>query len=87
MPLDFYIPKYNIAIECQGEQHFKDREFFHQDFEERVRMDLLKKELCNENGIEVLYYSSKYLVPKGWDKYKVICSKPKLLNEIRVKKG
>ena len=87
MPLDFYIPKYNMAIECQGEQHFKDREFFHQDFEERVRMDLLKKELCNENGIEVLYYSSKYLVPKGWDKYKVICSKPKLLNEIIVKKG
>lgn len=86
MSLDFYIPKYNIAIECQGEQHFKDREFFHQDFEERVRMDLLKKELCNENGIEVLYYSSKYLVPKGWGKYKVICSKPKLLNEIRVKK-
>lgn len=63
----------------------KTREYFHQVFEERVRMDLLKKELCNENGIEILYYSSKYLVPKGWDKYKVICSKPKLLNEIRVK--
>lgn len=85
MPLDFYLPKYNIAIECQGEQHFKDREYFHQVFEERVRMDLLKKKLCNENGIEVLYYSNKYLVPKGWDKYKVICSKPKLLNEVRDK--
>lgn len=21
--LDFYIPKYNVAIECQGEQHFE----------------------------------------------------------------
>jgi len=82
MRLDFYIPMLNIAIECQGEQHFKDREYFHQDFEERIRMDLLKKELCNENGINVLYYSSKYIVPKGWDKYKVICSKSNLLKEI-----
>ena len=83
MSLDFYIPKYNIAIECQGEQHFKNREFFCQDFEERVKMDLLKKELCNKNGVNVLYYSSKYLVPKNWNKYSVICSKSKLLNEIK----
>jgi hypothetical protein len=82
MSLDFYLPKYKIAIECQGEQHFKNREFFHQNVEERIRMDLLKKELCNNNGIEVLYYSSKYLIPKDWDKYKVICSKTKLLEVI-----
>ena len=25
--LDFYLPKYNIAIECQGEQHFKPVDF------------------------------------------------------------
>ena len=83
MRLDFYIPILNIAIECQGEQHFKDREYFHQDFEERIRIDLLKKKLCNENGINVLYYSSKYIVPKDWNKYDVICSKTKLLKEIR----
>lgn len=82
MSLDFYLPEYNIAIECQGEQHFKDREFFHQNFDERVRMDLLKKKLCKENDINVLYYSNKYLVPKNWDKYDVICSKYKLLNRI-----
>jgi len=85
MSVDFYIPKYNIAIECQGEQHFKDREFFHQNFEERIRMDLLKGELCKENDINMLYYSKKHLVPKNWDKYNVICSKHKLLNEIIVK--
>lgn len=83
MPLDFYLPDYNIAIECQGEQHFKNREFFQQNFEERVKIDLLKKRLCNENGINVLYYSTKYLVPKNWNKYNVICSKYKLLNEIK----
>ena len=84
MSLDFYLPQHNIAIECQGEQHFKDREFFNknQSFEERVRMDLLKKELCDGNDVKLLYYSSKYVVPKNWDKYEVICSKAKLLKEI-----
>ena len=84
MSLDFYLPQYNIAIECQGEQHFKDRDFFNknQSFEERVRMDLLKKELCDGNDVKLLYYSSKYVVPKNWDKYEVICSKAKLLKEI-----
>ena len=26
--LDFYLPDYNIAIECQGSQHFEPNEFF-----------------------------------------------------------
>ena len=26
--LDFYLPKYNIAIECQGEQHYKPIDYF-----------------------------------------------------------
>lgn len=34
------------------------------------------------NSLKLLYYSSKYIVPKDWDKYNVICSKTKLLKEI-----
>lgn len=83
MPLDFYLPDYNVAIECQGEQHFKDRDFFkNYSFEERVELDLLKCNLCVENKVKLLHYSNKYLVPKNWDKYDVICSKTKLLKEI-----
>ena len=26
MPIDFYLPKYNIAIEGQGEQHIIERD-------------------------------------------------------------
>ena len=26
--LDFYLPEYNLAIECQGEQHYKPIEQF-----------------------------------------------------------
>ena len=87
LSLDFYLPKYEIGIECQGEQHFKDREFFNknQSFDERLEIDLLKNKQCNDNGIKLLYYSSKYIVPKNWDKYDVICSKSKLLNKINGK--
>ena len=84
MPLDFYLPEYNAAIECQGEQHFNPREFFkNYNFEERLEMDLLKKRLCNENNIKLFYYASKYSVPKDWNNYDVICGKAKLLKEIR----
>ena len=87
MPLDFYLPEYNIAIECQGEQHFKEREFFkNYPFEKRVEMDLLKNKLCSENGVKLLYYSSKYFLPKNWNKYDVICSKNKLIEEIKNEK-
>ena len=29
MKLDFYLPDYNTAIECQGEQHFYPIEYYH----------------------------------------------------------
>lgn len=59
MPLDFYLPQYNIAIECQGMQHFKEMKFFgglegYIDIQER---DNAKKELCNHNNVTLLYYS------------------------------
>lgn len=61
--LDFYLPGYNIAIECQGEQHFKPVGFGskHKDenliFGEIINRDVKKLELCNNNGINLLYYS------------------------------
>ena len=59
MPLDFYLPDYNIAIECQGMQHFKSMSFFGGEagFEDIIDRDTLKKELCQEHGIRILYYS------------------------------
>ena len=64
--IDFYIPKYNIAIECQGIQHFKPAYFFTKNyktaedgFKEIVARDDNKKELCEKNGINILYFSHK----------------------------
>ena len=50
--LDFYLPQYNVAIECQGEQHFRASP--HSFFYER---DERKNKLCLEHNIPILYLS------------------------------
>ena len=57
--LDFYLPEYNIAIECQGEQHFKSIDYFggKSRFQKQLKLDKQKKELCDKNNINLLYYT------------------------------
>lgn len=56
--LDFYIPKYNIGIECQGEQHFGFGGWAKGKRYERIKeLDARKKQLCEENGIKLFYFS------------------------------
>ena len=78
--LDFYIPSKNIAIECQGEQHFKPIDIFGGEnaFKQRLILDKNKSEKCKEHNIRILYYSNlgiKY-------PYEVFEDKDKLLQEI-----
>lgn len=77
--LDFYLPKENIAIECQGEQHFKPIDFFggEDELKHRKRLDEIKLEKCKHNGIDILYYSNK-----KYDK-NVITEQDKLLTIIK----
>ena len=58
--LDFYLPKYNVAIECQGEQHYIPVKYFGgvSKFKKTKRLDNLKKEICENNGIKLIYYVS-----------------------------
>ena len=55
--LDFYLPKYNIAIECQGEQHFKVVEHFggEKEFQKLLRRDKIKKQKCDANNLKLFY--------------------------------
>jgi hypothetical protein len=77
--LDFYLPKYNIAIECQGIQHFEEREFFVDSLEMIQTRDERKRKLCEEHGLKLLYYSNL-----GIDyPYKVFEDKEVLLKEIK----
>ena len=61
--LDFYLPDYNIAIECQGEQHFKPVKYFggYNRYVDTINRDLKKKKSCNSNNIEIVYvYDNKF---------------------------
>lgn len=54
LPFDFYLPKYNICIEVNGQQHYYENNLFNQTLEERTRIDNIKREYCNKNNIRLL---------------------------------
>lgn len=62
--IDFYLPEYNIAIECQGIQHFEPVSFSgktgnkQEKFEYITKNDNEKRKLCEENGVKLYYYSN-----------------------------
>jgi len=54
---DFYIEKYNLLIECNGEQHYKFNKHFHKDlhdFHRQLHHDWLKRKYARKNNIELL---------------------------------
>lgn len=66
--LDFYLPKYNIAIECQGIQHIKpdgnfgSKKLTKEEIYEKVcELDDIKNELCKNNGVNIIYYADTNL--------------------------
>ena len=78
LELDFYIPEYRIAIECQGIQHFKSEHFF-EALEVVQGRDKKKKNLCEKNNIKLLYYSDLNIdFP-----YEVITDKNNLLKIVK----
>lgn len=58
---DFFLPKYNVAIECQGKQHLSTDSIFHKSIsiklEDIFSYDIIKYEICNKAGIKIYYYS------------------------------
>ena len=63
MYLDFFLPEYGVAIECQGGQHFSPTELFGgEDFYKiTIERDKMKKQLCEQHRINVLYYSNAHI--------------------------
>ena len=63
--LDFYLPDYNVGIECQGEQHFFPVDFAGKGVKWACKMfnktnsrDKQKKVLCEEHDIKLLYFGN-----------------------------
>jgi len=63
MFLDFFLPEYGVAIECQGRQHFSPSRLFGGEdfFKLTIERDAAKKKLCEEHGIQILYYSNAHI--------------------------
>ena len=58
--IDFYLPKFNIGIECQGRQHFMSIKHFggEDGLNEIKERDDRKLKLCQEHNIKLLYFSN-----------------------------
>jgi very-short-patch-repair endonuclease len=70
LSLDFYLPEHNIAIECQGGQHFTNKQFFeteYDNFQKRISRDIDKFNKLKENNIKILY-----LLPNNSTDYTII---------------
>lgn len=60
--LDFYLPEYNIAIECQGKQHFEPITFGSRENRDKIfkyikLLDENKHRLCKEHNVKLIYYT------------------------------
>ena len=78
--LDIYIPSLKTAIEYQGKQHFESIEYFggEEVFQQQQIRDSKKMQLCNNNGVRLLYWS--YDTPVTFESYKKFLYTNSLLN-------
>lgn len=63
--LDFYLPDYNIGIECQGIQHFEPTDFAGKgiewakdEYKNNIELDINKQNLCKKNNIKLIYFTT-----------------------------
>jgi hypothetical protein len=70
LPFDFYLPKYNICIEYDGEQHFEPLEFFGgiKAFDELKKRDEIKTKFCRDNNIKLIRISYRDSIKKYLEK-------------------
>lgn len=85
--LDFFLPDYNAAIECQGEQHFKNTSFgckndklIIKKAKDIKKRDVIKYNKCIENNLRLFYYTHYDI--NDFMGNKIFKDKEKLLKEI-----
>ena len=56
LKFDFYLPKYKIALEYQGKQHYESIQYFggEERFQKQIKTDSLKEEWCKNNNIKLI---------------------------------
>ena len=86
MSLDFYLPKYKIAIEHQGIQHFEPVKKFggKENLKKTIERDSIKRKICNDNGISILYVSlDKKTLKYSNNEMHIISSIEELIDKIK----
>ena len=86
---DFYIEKYNVIVECQGTQHFREtyfgnycREKSLENLNYTIKCDVRKNQIANKLGIRILYYMDKHNFKVEYlnnDKYNKIYNESNLI--------
>jgi hypothetical protein len=74
LPFDFYLPQYNICIEYNGRQHYESVDFFGGEdaFKIRQQHDNIKKNYCQNNGINLLCISYQQDINEELNKFLLI---------------
>ena len=69
--LDFYLPQYHIAIECQGRQHIYPTYFGSKNMNKAIEyfnkitvLDKNKRDICKNNNIQLVYFMSSDIIKK-----------------------
>lgn len=60
--LDFYLEDLNVAIECQGRQHFNKVELDRFNFNKILERDIRKNKICLDNNIKLIYFTESNLI-------------------------
>lgn len=81
--LDFYLPEYNVAVECQGQHHYEPVKHFGgvENYEYTHSNDMEKMAQCLEHGIPLYHFT--YMVGKA-DNIRTFNDPEKLLGSIRM---
>ena len=80
--LDFYLPEYKIAIECQGVQHFIPIKNNIEKYQKICQNDKIKRDVCKSHNINLVYFSNE-VIATNYTKDNVIYNKNDLIKEIK----
>lgn len=81
--LTFFLPEYNMFIECQGRQHFIPVDAFggKNGFDLTIKRDKAKYSKCLSMGIKPIYYSTTKW--KAFLNEKIIHNEEELINKLK----
>lgn len=78
--IDFYLPKYNVGIECQGRQHYMPVDFSgygekwaENEYKMAQERDKRKKKLCEENNLQLYYIKYDEEICESCSKIITLC--------------